>query len=205
MLQIRRYLKWGFFLGLVYFIARSVIKTNKTAKGAKTVHLEGIKIKQASERDILQGWIRVPEHLRRGIPNASFAKIKVDKKTVYCQIRGTPSSERAAIVNEHYRDLLGVKDGQEVDLDITRLKWIFGKIRALPMHPDHLVRFGFGFSFIGLFMGMIALIVALLPYTIKSFATSWSWAGYVTLITLLIVAFFIGYLISAAVEMFRNR
>ena len=186
-------------------IARSVIKTNRTAKEVKTVHLEGIRIKQASERDILQGWIRVPEQLRGGIPNAAFVKLKVTHKTIYCQIRGTSSSEHAVFMNEHYRDLLGVKDDQEVNLTITQLKWIFGKIRALPMHPDHLVRFGFGFSFIGLIMGMIALMVALLPFAIKSLATSWSWAGYVTLITLLIVAFFIGYIIRAAVEMFRNR
>lgn len=169
------------------------------------VNINRVIVKKANPQDALNGWIRIPESIRGGIPNASFSKIRANNKTIYCQICGTLSSERVVIMNEHYRDLLGVKDGQEIDLYITHLKWIFGKIRALPMHPDHLVRFGFGFSLIGLFMGMIALIVALLPYAIKSFATSWSWAGYVTLVTLLVVAFFIGYLISAAVDMFRNR
>ena len=120
-------------------MARSVTETNKVTKEAKTILLEGIQVKQASERDILQGWIRIPEHLRGGIPNAAFVKIKVDSRTVYCQIRGTHSSEHTVIINEHYRDLLGVKDGQDINLYVTRLKWIFGKIRALPMHPDHLV------------------------------------------------------------------
>lgn len=169
------------------------------------ININRVIVKKAISQDTLKGWIRISETIRGGIPNASFSKIRANNKTIYCQIRGTSSSERVVIMNEHYRDLLGVKNGQEIDLCVTHLKWIFGKIMALPMHPDHLVRFGFGFSLIGLFMGMIALMVALLPYAIKSLVTTWSWAGYITLVILLVVAFFVGYLISAAVEMFRNR
>lgn len=155
--------------------------------------------------DTLQGWIRIPEELRCGIPNAAFSKVRVNNKTVYCQIRGTPSKERIIIMNEHYRDLLGVKDGQEIDLDIIELRWIFGKIRSLPMHPDHLVRFAFGFSIIGLVMGLIALTVALLPHAIRSLGTDWSWAGSFTLVTLIVLLLIVGYLIGAVVDMFRSR
>ena len=168
------------------------------------VHISKIIIRKSKESEVLQGWIRIPEEIRGGIPNGSFVKIRVNKRVVYCQLSGTSSEERIAIVNEHYRDVLGIEAGQELDLEITPVKWIFGKLRAFAMHPNHLVRFGFGFSFIGLAMGMIALIVALLPYAIISIGHPWEWAGWVTIISLLVVALIVGYLIGAVVQIFRS-
>lgn len=168
------------------------------------VRISDITVRKSGESEALQGWIRIPEEIREGIPNGSFVKIRANKRVVYCQLRGTSSEERIAIVNEHYRDVFGIEAGQEVDLDITPVTWIFGKLRALAMHPDHLVRFGFGLSFVGLAMGMIALIVALLPYAVISIGRPWEWAGWVTVITLAVLALIIGYLIGAAVQILRT-
>lgn len=168
------------------------------------VHIDKVGIRKSSESEVLQGWIRIPEEIRGGIPNGSFVKIRANRRVVYCQLRGTSSKERIAIVNEHYRDILGVEAGQELDLDLTPIKWIFGKLRALPMHPDHLVRFGFGFSFVGLVMGMVALIIALLPYAIRSIGSPWEWAGWVSIISLIVIALIVGYLMGAVVQIFRS-
>lgn len=169
------------------------------------VHIRKVHIKQARNQDVLQGWVRIPESIRGGIPNGSFVKIRTNDKAIFCQVRGTSSKKHIAEINEHYRDLLGIKMGQELDLDITPQKWFFGKVRALPMHPQHLVRFGFGFSLIGVAMGMLALIIALLPFAIGSLGKPWAWAGYVSIVFLLVLAFFVGFFVNAAIATFKDQ
>ena len=168
------------------------------------VHLHDVRVVEAEEKDVLQGWVRVPEGTRGGIQNKSFVKIQTQNQAIFCQISGTRLTGNIIQMNEYYRDLLSLKEGQVLDLDITPQKWIFSKIRALSMHPQHLVRLGFGFSLISVAIGIVALIISLLPIAIDSFGESWAWAGWVLIIFLLILAFFFGFLISAAMSMLKD-
>ncbi|MBA7689570.1 hypothetical protein ES703_98078 [subsurface metagenome] len=124
-----------------------------------TVHLHNVRIELAREGDALQGWVRVPEGMRGGIPNKAFVKIQTHNRAIFCQIHGSLSTENIIEMNEHYRDLLAIKGGQELDLDIIPQKWVLSKMRALSMHPQHLVRLGFGFSLISVDIGIVALII----------------------------------------------
>jgi hypothetical protein len=99
---------------------------------------------------------------------------------------------------------LDIKAGQVLDLDVTPITWFFSKFRALQMHPQHLVRFGFGFSMIGLAVGLLALIIAILPPAISIFGQPWAWAGYVTIGFTLTLALVVGYLIAAAISTFKG-
>jgi len=168
------------------------------------IHISKVHIKPATKEDALQGWVRIPENLRGGIPNRSFAKIRTNSKTIFCQVCGTSSTGCIAEINEHYRDLLDIKAGQVLDLDVTPITWFFSKFRALQMHPQHLVRFGFGFSMIGLAVGLLALIIAILPPAISIFGQPWAWAGYVTIGFTLTLALVVGYLIAAAISTFKG-
>lgn len=168
------------------------------------VHINRVRIEKSSEEDALEGWVRIPENIRGGIKNGCFVKIRANNRTIFCQVRGTPSTENVAFVNEHYRDLLGIKAGQELDLDIAPRRWFFGKVRALTMHPQHLVRFGFGFSLVAISLGLLSLIIALLPFAIRSLGGSWAWAGWVSIASTLAAAWFIGYFIKAAISTFKD-
>lgn len=169
-----------------------------------TVHIYQVHIKIAKEEDALRGWVRIPESIRGGIPNGSFVKIRTYNRAIFCQVRGSSSTGNIVEMNEHYRDLLSIKAGQELDLNIIPQKWFFGKVRALSMHPEHLVRFGFGFSLISVAIAILALLIALLPSAIGSFGKSWAWAGWVLIFFLLTLAFLFGFLINAAIAMFRD-
>jgi len=170
----------------------------------KVVRIRKVCVKQAQKEDALQGWVRIPEHIRGGIPNGAFVKISAYGNAIFCQVRGMSSEDHVMQMSEHYRDLLGIKADEELDLDIVHVRCFLSKVRALPMHPEHLVRFGFGFSLVGLVLGVLALFVTLLPYCIDSFGEDWAWAGYVCLVFLFALLGLEGYLISAAVTLFME-
>jgi len=171
----------------------------------KTQVIKGIEIRQCSAEEFLQGWVRIPEEFRGNIPSPSFARIKVNCKTIFCQIRGSDKHEKCVEMSEYYRMRLGLEVGQKVDMTITRMDWIGGKFRAIAMHPNHLVRFGFGFSCAGLTLGLMGFIAVMLKATLSTIQSTWAWASWVTIVTTLLAAFLVGWLIGMTTTIFTSR
>jgi len=173
----------------------------------KTWVIPGIEIRRCSAEDFLQGWVRIPKEVRgRGnIPNRSFARIKVNGKTIFCQIRGSDKHENCVEMGDHYRTLLDLEPGQKVDMTITRLDWVGGKLRTIAMHPNHMMRFGFGFSCAGLTIALIGLITFLLEAALSSMQSAWAWAGWVTIGVTVALTFLVGWLIAMTITIFTSR
>lgn len=171
----------------------------------KTQVIKGIEIRQCKAEEFLQGWVRIPKECRGGIERSSFARIKINCKTIFCLIRGSDKHEKCVEMSEHYRIRLGLEVGQKVDMTITRIDWIGGKFRAIVMHPDHLVRFGFGFSCAGLTLGLMAFIPVMLKAGLSTIQSTWAWAGWVTIGTSLVAAFLVGWLIGIVTNVFTSR
>lgn len=168
----------------------------------KTITISKVSIRHADKDDTLRGWVRIPRNIRGGIENGSFVKMKANRKSVFCQVRGTTYDGNAIEINEHFRNLLGVEVGQEIDLKVTKIEWIFGKLRAVAMHPEHMVRFGIGFSFLGVLLGCIGLVTAILPSAIQQISSDWAWASWVTLGAILALTLFVGWIIGMVASIF---
>jgi len=174
-------------------------------KESKTRVIKGIEIRHCKQEDFLQGWVRIPEEVRGGIPSPSFVKIKVCGKTIFCQVRGQANCENCVEMSEHYRMLLGLEVGQKVDVTITRVDWIGGKLKAIAMHPNHMVRFGFGFSCAGLILGLFGFIPAVLKAALSTIQSTWAWASWTTLGTTVLVVFLLGWLVGLVTTRFISR
>jgi len=174
-------------------------------RGKKTRVIKGIEIRPCLAEEFLQGWVRIPEEFRGGIDSPSFAKIKVNGKTIFCQIRGSDKHENCVEMSEYYRMRLRLEVGQKVDMTITRLDWIGGKFRAIAMHPDHMVRFGFGFSSAGLTLGLMGFIPVMLKAALSTIQSTWAWTGWVTLGTTVLAAFLVGWLTGMTTTIFTSK
>jgi len=155
---------------------------------------------QAGMEDLYKPWIRIAKNKRKGISNKEFVKVRANKKTVCCQIRGTVEEDSEQIeMSEHYRELLGWKHVPtgNVKLEITRINPFWGIIRTFYYHPDDFVRFG------GIGLGAASLSIALFSLFISIFKSISPTTFWLTIIICAIVALVIGLLIGAAVSFIR--
>jgi len=171
----------------------------------KTIAIQQIEIKKAQREEALMGWIRIPRSIRGDIENRSFIKVRPSSKTIFCQLRGTTEEGNFIEMNEHYRDLLGVQAGQEVNLKITEIAWIFGKLRALAMHPDPVARFAVGISLASVILGILGFVIAVLPAIINALASTWTWAGWVSIGILVFLSLVIGWAIGMVTSIFASK
>ncbi len=164
---------------------------------SRVVIVEG-PIKQVRMEDLYKPLIRVSKNKRKGmLNNKDYVKVRANNKTVYCQIRGTPKEDTEEIeMSEHYRELLGweYKPTGNVKLEITRINQTFGILRVLYYHPDDFVRFGIGLGVTSIFVALISLLISNLQFIGPT--TFW-----LVIISGLIIAFVIGFLIMMAVSL----
>jgi hypothetical protein len=171
----------------------------------KTITISRVIIKKAKKEDAFMGWIRVPRAIRGDIENRSFIKVQPNNKTIFCQLRGTIKEGNFVEINEHYRDLFGVQVGQKMDLKITEIGWLFGKLRALVMHPDPVVRFAVAISLTSVILGILGFLIAILPASINALTSTWAWAGWVSLGIIVLLSLVVGYAIGLVTSMFTSK
>jgi len=51
---------------------------------------------------------------------------------------------------------------------------------------------------------MVALAIALLPFAIGSMGSAWEWAGWVSITSVGVMVFLVGYFISVVVKVFSG-
>jgi len=111
-----------------------------------TLHVSKVVVTKSTDQDALQGWIRIPEEIREGVANGSFARIRVDTEVVVCQVRGANHKGRVAAINEHYRQALRIEAGQRSGLgDKTRRVDIW-QAKSVINAPGPLGAVGLGFQ-----------------------------------------------------------
>ena len=134
------------------------------------------RISQARAEETHSGWIRVSKELRVTIPNGAYVKVSANARTVYCQIRGTPGVTGAVSINEWYRNALGWEDlpPSETELRIRRV-CLLGRIHAWSFHPDDMVRVGVAIGLISLGLGILSLVMAFLPPSIRVLSSGGWW------------------------------
>lgn len=158
----------------------------------------------ADKEDIRKGWIRVSEKTRGYIPSASYVRIKANGRTIYCQIRGTNKGEGLIEINEWYRSLLGWDNTPEsADFEFKQVG-LSGRLHALSMHPDDIVRIGTGLGLLSVGLGLLSVFFTTVSASISLFGGEdfeWGLAG---LVVSLFMMFFVGYLIMAGVSIFAR-
>lgn len=150
---------------------------------------------KASREDGYKGWIRISEQLRGGIKNESYIKVRGNDKELFCQVRGTPGEVEIITMNEHYRNRLGwdIPPSDKVSITIERANF-WGKVTAISSHPDSIVRVGFGLGCIGVGLGFIGWLYAVLPSSVRlvllngSSNKSWGIVGIVTSVFFAVMA-----------------
>jgi hypothetical protein len=176
-------------------------------KNKKVLRLKS-QIFVARKDDERKGWIRVSKNLRGIISDRAYVKVKVYKRKVYCQIRGTPNREGRIEINEWYRNALGWTDPpKEVELSIEEVG-LLGRLHAFSSHPDDIVRVGIALGTLSVGLGLLSIIMALLPPGIRLMATSsssdsaWGMAGLIIGLVLIPIVVF---LLSQGISIFVRR
>ncbi len=75
-------------------------------------------------------------------------------------------NQRVIIANEWYRQRLGIKKGENVDLDIKQIKFSFMRpfrqMQAALHHPDNAMRISADIAIVSLFLGVLGLILGII-------------------------------------------
>lgn len=171
----------------------------------KAITISQVTIRKAQREEALMGWIRIPRTIRGDIENRSFIKVQPNSETIFCQLRGTTEGGNFVEISEHYRDLFGVQAGQEIDLRITEIGWIFGKLRALAMHPDPVVRFAVAISLTSVTLGILGFLIAILPASINALTSAWAWAGWASLGIIVLLSLVVGCAIGMVTSIFASK
>ncbi len=176
-------------------------------KNKKVLQLKS-QILLANKNDERKGWIRVSKNLRGIISDRAYVKVKVYKRKVYCQIRGTPKKEGRIEINEWYRNALGWTDPpKEAELSIEEVGFL-GRLHAFSSHPDDIVRIGIALGTLSVGLGLLSVVMALLLPSIRLMATSnssdsvWGMAGLIMGLVLIPIVVF---LLCQSISIFVRR
>ena len=114
--------------------------------------------------ELEENWVRISQELRNPLPSRSYVRIRrVDtpKRSVFCQIRGTPNESGLIKMSEWFRDALGWGEldpyaTTKIELIVESVGWC-GRLRALLSHPNDTLRVGFGLGLTGIGIGLFGL------------------------------------------------
>jgi hypothetical protein len=115
-------------------------------------------VKQATKEEMHAGFVRISENLRHEIRNGDYIQLTTNDRTIYCQVRGTPNKIDTIIINEWYRELLGINNipDTEIELEIAKASF-FGMLNAFQYHPDNIIRISLGLGISSVGLGLMSL------------------------------------------------
>lgn len=140
------------------------------------------KIYAAKTEDVSQGWVRLGG---LKLPHRSVVKLKASDtgKSVYCEVLSIddnfiddynrPGGGRIAIKDaqqyvlvaaEWYRTHLGLKTGDEAEIEVTIDNGFCGRVHACLHHPQVVVRVATYLGILGVALGALAVVLALIPF-----------------------------------------
>jgi len=124
-------------------------------------------IQLAAIEDVYRDIVRIPEQFRLDtqqalVPEGSVCKIRTPKGTCYAIVRGSSgSSQRAIQMDERLRNVLRVRVGEDVDLQVDKVG-IWGQFLWAWSASDPAYRVVARLGLLSVVLGFLGLVLGLL-------------------------------------------
>ncbi len=125
-------------------------------------------IEKIGEDDIRKGRVRIPLSFRKDakgnpIENGTLILLSARNKKVLRYAFGIIDRKDESIIqmDEHTRELLGVKEGEKIDFQISKASFIAKFLKFPWSHPDEGIQFANRIAIISFFLGILSVVISI--------------------------------------------